>query len=82
VQGTECRAGHQLLFGFFGTPTGILEAEIDEGGDARVARLDAREKGVDDLDRREIMPTDAQRQFGGAHVSQFVGQRHLSTSRD
>ena len=34
-------------------------------------------KGVDDLDRRKIAPTDAQRQLGGAHVSQFVRQRHL-----
>jgi hypothetical protein len=29
--------------------TGVLEAEMDECVDARVARLDAREEGVDDL---------------------------------
>jgi hypothetical protein len=77
VQRAERRAGHQILLGYFRALTGILEAEIDEGIEARVARLDPREESVDHLDRRQLTPADAQRQLGGAHVGQFVRQCHL-----
>jgi len=73
VERAQRRAGHQPLLGLAGLAPRILEAEIDQGIEAGIARLDARDEGVDHLDRRQLAAADAQRQAGGAVIGQFVG---------
>ena len=80
VQRAERRARHQRLLGRPRSLAGIVEAEIDESVEARVARLDPRDEGVHDLDRRQVAPADAQRQLGCAHEGQLVRQRHVLSS--
>ena len=67
---------HHRALGLPGRLARIVEAVIDEGGDARIAGLDPRDGGVDHLDRRKLARADAQGQVGQAGVGELVGQRH------
>jgi hypothetical protein len=51
-------------------------AQRDDGVEARVQRLDARQRGLHDLAAGHIARGDAARQFGGAEGEQVVGRRH------
>jgi hypothetical protein len=78
VQRPERGARHQLLLGLAGARAGIVEAEMDERVQARVAGLDPGDERVDHLDRRQIAPADAERQFGRRQARELVRERHRS----
>jgi hypothetical protein len=78
VQRPERGTGHQRLLGIAGAPAGIVEAEVDERVHARVAGLDPGDERVDHLDRRQIVPADAERQFGRRQARELVRERHRS----
>jgi hypothetical protein len=55
-----------------GRTAGVVEAQVDQGIEARVAGLNAGDERLNDLDRREVAPADAGRQFVGGCVGEFV----------
>jgi hypothetical protein len=81
VERAERVARHQRALGRQRRLAGIVEAEIDEGGDGGIALLDPCDGGVDDFDGRQLTLADAARQLGGAHIGEFVAQAHDSLPR-
>ena len=77
VERPERAAFHDLILGSPRLAPCIIEAEMDEGVEAWIALLDAGDRRLDRLDRREIAPANAQRQFAGTHISD-VGISHCN----
>ena len=67
---------HDLPFGSGRLVPRVLGGDVDEGGDAGIARLDAFEERVDDLDGGEVAGADPAGHLGRAHVGELIGQGH------
>ena len=80
VQRAELGAGHDRLLGCARSLARILEAEVDEGVEIGIARLDARDRRVDGLDRRQLTRADAKRGLAGGQVRELVRVTHCDAS--
>ena len=64
------RAGQAIIW------SAGVEAQVNERVEARIAGLDPGDERVEDLDRGEIPPADAGREFVGGDVREFVREGH------
>ena len=55
-----------------GLGDGALESAVDHGVDRRIERLDALDRGLDRLDRRELPPRDARRELDAVLAADLV----------
>jgi len=53
----------------------VVESEVDERVETRVPRLDAFDRRLEHLDRRQLPPADATREFHDRREG-HVSQRH------
>jgi hypothetical protein len=52
VQGAQVSPAHYCVFGGSSRAAGVVEAQVDQGVEARVSGLYAVDEGLDDLDWR------------------------------
>ena len=64
----ELRTAHDSALGLAGGGASLVERQVDERVQARVAALDARDGGVEDLDGRQLPRPDAPRELGRARI--------------
>jgi hypothetical protein len=82
VQRPELGVAGEGCLGLLRRRPGVVEAQVDERVEARVAGLDALDRRLEDLHRREVARADAPRQLDHRRVGQLLGQPHPRSSRD
>ncbi len=73
MQRPQRLARDDRLLGRLGCPARLVEGEVDQGRDARIARLDPRDHRIHHLDRRQLARPDLLGEPGSAAVGKLVG---------
>lgn len=73
VELPELRAAGERLLGVARRRARVVEAEMDERVEARVARLDALDRRLEHFDGRQLAPADPSGKLRNGRVSQVVG---------
>ena len=71
-----------LLFRLSGLRLGLLGEQGNEGVEGRLGGVDARQMGLDGLDRRDLLALYQARELAGAHVAKLGYIHQITPSPD
>jgi hypothetical protein len=79
VQRPDGGAAGERALGFAGGRPRVIEPEVDERVQARVARFDPFDRGVEHFDRRQLAAPDPTGQIDHRCEGQLVSRRHAAS---